>query len=147
MRTSDSPCAIDANVILRYLVGNHEELSPRAKTIIESVEDGHLVVWCEPVTLAEVVWVLTSFYNRERAEIGSRLSSIVKLEGFRVAHKALYLRALELYAGPVADFGDACACAAALQHCEGRLLSFDQALSRVEGITRAETPPLGEEAE
>jgi hypothetical protein len=36
----------------------------------------------------------------------------------------------------VRDFGDACACAAALQRCEGRLVSFDRKLSGVDGISR-----------
>ena len=35
-------------------------------------------------------------------------------------------------------FGDACACAAAIEDCQGRLLSFDRKLTGVAGVARAE---------
>jgi len=147
MKTGDSRFGIDANVILRYLLTDSQDLSPKAISIFEALQDGQIEVYCDPVTLSEVVWVLTSFYGLGREQIGSRVGDLIKAEGFRVPDKAVYVQALELYSGPVPNYGDACACAAALQECGGRLLSFDQALSRVEGITRAETPPLGEGAE
>jgi len=50
-----------------------------------------------------------------------------------------YLRALRLFAHTVKHFGDALACAAVLEDCEGRLYSFDRKLSAVEGIERRET--------
>ena len=145
MKGCDSGFAIDANVILRHLLKDHREQSPKAKAVMDAVQDGRLEVVCHPVTLAEVVFVLTRFYKLSRADISTELASLLKAEGFRIADKPLYERALQLYADTVPHFGDACACAAALQHCEGRLLSFDQALSKVDGIARAESPPVREE--
>lgn len=129
---------IDANIILRHLLGDNEELSPKAKAILESVEDGLLTVICEPVTLAEAVWVLKSFYKLSPEQISGELLGIVALERFLLPNKPLYMQALKLYGGPVPHFGDACACAAALEQCDGRMLSFDRRLSRVDGISRDE---------
>jgi len=134
------PChVIDANVILRYLLGEPADQAAKAGEIMAALEDGEITVHCDPVTLAEVVWVLSSFYKLPPAEIYAGLSPIVKTEGFEIPEKEVYVLALELFARGVAHFGDACACAAALLKCEGRLFSFDRDLSRVEGITRTES--------
>ena len=50
--------AIDANVVVRYLTQDHQELAAKADVIIEGVEDGRLSVFCDPITLGEVVFYL-----------------------------------------------------------------------------------------
>jgi predicted nucleic-acid-binding protein len=130
--------AIDANVIIRYLTQDHAILSPKADAIIEGVEDGCLCVFCDPIILGEVVWVLSSHYQLDRAEVIDALEPIVNLDGFVIPDKERYVRALGLFASRVPHFGDACACAAALEECKGRLLSFDKSLSRVDGVQRTE---------
>lgn len=128
--------AIDANVILRYLLDDHKELSEKAARIFESLEDGRTAVYCDPVTLAEVVWVLSRHYGQPNAKIAEALEPVLKSEGFLMPEKECYVLALELFGRSVEHFGDACACAAGLQRCEGRLYSFDRELSAVEGIER-----------
>ena len=132
--------AIDANVILRYVLGDDEKLSARAATILQGVDSGETAISCDPVTLAEVVWVLSSYYGLPNHEISEGLAPLVKAEGFLIPSKDRYVRALDLFAGSVKHFGDACACATALEDCEGRLYSFDRKLSSVDGVRRAEKP-------
>ena len=48
-----------------------------------------------------------------------------------------------MYSESMRDFGDACACAAAMEKCEGRLLSLDRDLSKVPDIQRTEEPSGG----
>ena len=140
MRTDDRVWAIDANVILRFVLRDHTDLSPKARTIMVAVMEGGLTVSCDPVVLAEVVWVLTSFYKLPRTEICAALEPIVLCDNVLMPKKDRCLKALRIFGTTTAHFGDACACAAALEDCDGRLLSFDRKLSAVEGITRAESP-------
>lgn len=135
--------AVDANVILRYLLGDDRELTAKAKAIFAAVEAGEVTAECDPVNLAEVVWVLASYYKVGHEQIAASLAPLVKAPGFLVPDKERYLLALELYGQGVARFGDACACAGAMLACEGRLLSFDRKLSRVEGVARAEGVEAG----
>ncbi len=130
--------ALDAAVILRYLLDDNETLSPLAAATMRSVEAGKLTAVVDPVTLSEVVVVLSSYYKLARQEVAHGLLPLIKNPGVSVAGKGRYVRALELYASTVAHWGDACACAAALEECDGRLISFDRKLSDVEGVTRAE---------
>lgn len=138
MKTSDRLFAIDSNVILRYLLGNHQELSPKAKTILEAMDDGHISILCDPVTLAEVVWVLKYHYGMDPEAICVKVKPLVEARGFHMPDKSVYVRALELYGGSVPHFGDACACASALANCDGKVFSFDKDLSKAEGATRLE---------
>ena len=140
MKASSKTYAVDANVILRYLLRDNEEQWAKADALMREMENGNLQMLCDPVQLAEIVWVLTSVYGLERAQIANSLASIVSASSFRVPDKDRYVRALNLYGTSVRDFGDACACAAALEECDGRLFSFDRKLSKVNGIQRAEEP-------
>lgn len=132
--------ALDANVILRFILRDHEELSPKAREIMEAASDGRIAVHCDPVIVAEVVYVLGSHYGASRARIVEALERVLKPESTVMPCKERYLRALRIYAETSAHFGDACVCAAALEECDGRLLSFDRELSKIEGITRSEGP-------
>jgi len=136
--------SIDANVILRYVLEDDPRLFAKAREILLGVQSGHTVVICDPVNLAEVVWVLESFYKLTNEQICEGLLPIINPEGFILPDKEHYLLALRLFAGGVKSFGDACACAAALRDCDGRLYSFDAKLSNVPGIARSESVPGAE---
>ena len=131
--------AIDANVLLRFVLGDHAELSAKAVAAFAAAETGVVVLTCDPVNLAEAVWVLSSHYKASCGEIAEALLPLVKMNGFHIPDKDRYVRALELYGQGALGFGDACACATAEATSEGRLVSFDRALSRMPGIERVET--------
>lgn len=139
--TEASPlCAIDANVIVRYVLGDNERLYHLAEAIFLSIQSGETRALLEPVILSEVVFVLTTVYEMPRQEISEGLISLISAPGFVMPDKPHYLRALALLGTSVPHFGDACACAAAIGECDGRLYSFDKKLSAVEGVTRMERP-------
>lgn len=130
---------LDANVILRFVLHDHEELWAKATAIMEAASNGLVMLHCDPVIVSEVIFVLASRYKISRARIVQTLERILKPESVVMPNKQRYLRALRIYAETNAHFGDACACAAAIEDCKGRLFSFDRSLSKVEGITRRET--------
>ena len=138
MKLEPNVCSIDANIILRYLLGDDPILFSKAHEIFKAIEVGRTVVTCDPVNLAEVVWVLSSFYKLTNQQIYEGLEPIINTEGFLITDKEHYILALRMFASGIKSFGDACACATAIQNCNGRLYSFDTKLSRVPGIDRSE---------
>ncbi len=130
--------AVDANVLLRFVLGDHPELSAKAQAIFAAAEAGEVALACDPVNLAEAVWVLSSHYKAPCQDIADALLPLVKMSGLQMPDKDRYVRALELYGQGLLRFGDACACATAEATSQGRLLSFDRALSRVPGIEPVE---------
>lgn len=113
---------IDANVILRYLLADHEEMSAQAKAVIESG------AYTTPEVLAEVVYVLSGVYRAERAEVRLWLSCL--LDVVSMEHRAAMLHALQIYEETRLDFVDCLF--AAYQHVLGRdVFTFDKKLRRL----------------
>ena len=89
---------IDANVILRYLLGDNEEMQSKAENVID---EGAFTL---PEVLAEVVYVLTKVYNSERADVCKALSDL--LEDVEIENKGCIMEALSLYEETSLDFVD-----------------------------------------
>ncbi len=92
---------VDANVVLRYLLNDVEELVARAAHILESK-----VVYIPNEVLAEVVYVLEKVYRIERTEICSSLLTLIEYDTVQVQDKRMILMALEQYAARRLDFID-----------------------------------------
>ncbi|MBC7227772.1 MAG: PIN domain-containing protein, partial [Thermoflexales bacterium] len=60
---------VDANVILRFLTSDPPDMAEQAAALFERVEQENLRLVLDPIVLAEVVWVLQSFYRYRPAEI------------------------------------------------------------------------------
>lgn len=92
---------VDANIILRYLLDDHPELSPKAAEILEQ----------QTVTLSievacEVVYVLQKVYVIERKEIEQQLSELLDAELVNMEKPAIFLDALKRYSTSTLDFVD-----------------------------------------
>lgn len=122
---------LDTNYIIRYLVGEPVDQARIARKIIETEE---LIV--TDTAIAEVAYVLTSFYNFPRNEIVNRLVSFVQMENIAVLglNKNLVVQGLLLCApsGRI-SFMDALIWAAALSTGAETIYSFDERFPK-EGI-------------
>ena len=67
---------LDANMILRYLLNDNEEMADQAERVLNS---GEAVVTIE--VMAEVVYVLKGVYAMERDKIADTLKGFLKLTG------------------------------------------------------------------
>jgi predicted nucleic-acid-binding protein len=92
---------VDANIILRYLLDDHPELSPKAAEILEQ----------QTVTLplevaCEVVYVLQRVYAVERRDIQQQLSQLIDERLVAVEKANILLTALECYSTSTLNFVD-----------------------------------------
>lgn len=110
--------AIDTNLVVRYLTGDHPKQSPRARALI----DGQAVF--VPVTvMLEVEWVLRSAYGYRPAQIARAMRSFAGLPTVSVEDGAVVAVALDLAESGM-DFADALHLGKAA-HCGG-MVSFDR---------------------
>ena len=114
---------IDANVILRFLIGDNEDMLSIAKKEIESGE-----AYTLPSILAEVVYVLRGHYEVERTVI--RDSLVHLLDRVSVEHPNVIVCALNYYADRNIEFVDGMLIARARLLGE-HVLSFDKKLNRL----------------
>jgi len=87
---------LDTNVVLRLVLADHPDLSQKAKSIFEEAEKGRIEVFINHTTVAEVFWVLESFYRLDKAELVQLLTELLRFPNLRVNDKRLILTALNL---------------------------------------------------
>ena len=115
---------VDANVVLRYLLDDHEELSAKAAEILEN----------DSVTLpveagCEVVYVLQKVYAVDRKEIQEKIGGLLDEGLVRMDKPAVFLKALECYGNSTLDFVDTLLWA--YQIIEGQeIITFDAKLMK-----------------
>ncbi len=114
--------AIDTNLIVRYLTGDHPEQSPKARTLIDHEE----VFVCTTVLL-ETEWVLRSAYGYTPLQIGAALSAFAGLPRVRLEDAPLAATALDWMAKGV-DFAHALHLAKAAE-CTA-FISFDRRFAK-----------------
>jgi predicted nucleic acid-binding protein len=98
---------VDANVIIRFLVGSPPELAEQARALMGRAERGEVVLVVTDVVLAEVFWVLRSFYGHPVWQVAGVLQDFLLGPGIRSAGGRRLLAALELVAAHGVDIADA----------------------------------------
>lgn len=113
---------IDTNILLRFLLQDHDVLSRQANEII----DKHDVV-CLNSVIYEVIHVLQSVYQIERKIIADNLLILLKDDIILGENKAVIIQALQVYQETSLDFID-CLLIAYRLIDNHDILSFDKKL-------------------
>jgi predicted nucleic-acid-binding protein len=96
---------LDTNILIRYLVQDDSVQSPKAGAIIESFTAEQQGYICLPA-LVEMVWVLTSCYDMEKAGLLSVLDLLLRTRTLLLAQADAVRRAVDLFRSSKADFED-----------------------------------------
>jgi predicted nucleic acid-binding protein len=128
---------LDANVLLRFLRGDHKEFSPRAQALIRRANDGKAILDVSAVTVAEVFYALRASYGVGRRLAARTLAETLNTPAFRLAERNRVLDALARVQAANVDFGDAYLAATAAES-GGKIASFDHDLDRFADVTRME---------
>lgn len=136
--SSAKPRFIDTNIFLRFLTSDLPTQAERCAVLVQRLRDGEEVVSMSPLAVAEIVWTLERFYKLSRAEVAAKVSPLLKLKGLRVANKAVFLRALSLFAEKNISFTDAYIAVQMERAGVEELYSYDRDFDRVEQVKRIE---------
>lgn len=112
---------IDANVILRYILNDHPEMSAKAKTFIASGN-----AYTKPEVIAEVVYVLKQVYQIERNTIRDFIFKL--FHDISCPDAKCVLLAMDIYASVSLDFVD-CLLIAYHRINHETIFSFDKKLN------------------
>jgi len=116
---------IDANVLLRYVLNDHAELSPRAREII----DQHIVE--VPIeVLCEVIFVLSGYYKIDRQSISTGLKRFFDQTQCTMPHREAVLHGLEYFGQHSLDFVD-CVLAGYAKVEKDEIFTFDDKLQKL----------------
>jgi predicted nucleic-acid-binding protein len=116
---------VDTNLIVRYLVQDHEKHAKAAGRLFDACDRGAVVIVVLPAVLAECVFVLESFYEHPRGDIASALGTLISSPGVEISEAAIHLDALDRYRTTKVHFVD-CLIAATAKADETPVATFDQ---------------------
>jgi predicted nucleic acid-binding protein len=126
---------VDTNILIRHLTGDPPEQAQCATRYLERADQ----LLLSDLILAEVAYVLESYYQVARAQVAETLRSVLSFRAIQVIDRALLQRAVELYEVHGLDFADAYLVASAERTGVGVVASFDRGIDRV-GTMRREEP-------
>lgn len=114
----------DTNVVLRYLLRDHEAHYAKACELFEAVREGKRQAVLLEGVLVECVYVLTKFYKVPRAEAAGKLHDLLQYKGMHNNDRQELLDALQRYAETSLDIVDCMLLAKGMsEHYE--VFSFD----------------------
>jgi len=123
---------IDANVILRYIMNDDAERSPKAKEIIDSN-----IIEVPIEVLCEVVFVLTGYYDIDRQNVSMKLRYFFDQTQCVLPHREAVLWGLEYFGQKSLDFVD-CILAGYAEIEKENIFTFDTKLQKlIENIKEA----------
>ena len=131
---------IDANIILRYLTKDDPQKGQKCFELFQKIKNNEIEVTTCGAVIAEIVFVLSSkkLYDLARSEIYLLLLPILKLRGFKIPQKNLYIQALDMYASKNIDFEDALIFTHMKKRKIGQVFSYDNDFDSIEEIKRIE---------
>ena len=125
---------LDTNVLIRHLTGDPPALARRASAFLATADE----LLLPDLIVAEVVYVLESFYEVERARVAELVRAVIGFPAIVVVDAPLLLRALEVYELERIDFAEAYLVASAEASGVGAIASFDRSIDRVSTVQRIE---------
>lgn len=124
---------IDTNVLVRHLTGDPPSQARRATAFLRS--ENELIL--TDLVLAEMVYVLESFYGTSKTEIAGMARALLALPSIAVVDHDPLLRALEFYETVRLDFAEAYLVALS-ELADVQIASFDRQIDRVKTVKRVE---------
>jgi predicted nucleic-acid-binding protein len=116
---------IDANIILRYVLGDHADFSPKAKSLIdENIVETPIEVLCE------VVFVLKRVYGIARKEIADTLLDFYENTNCFLPHREAVIKGIEYFGTNNLDFVD-CVLAGYYEMENTIVRTFDKKLEKL----------------
>jgi predicted nucleic acid-binding protein len=130
---------LDTNPILRHVLDDHSDHSPRAHALFERIEQGQERVRLTDAVVFEAVFTLERLYRVPRAPIETTLLDLLQLPGIALPGKRFYRRVFDLWVRqPRLSFADCYHAVLVGRLGLTGLISFDRDFDRVPGLVRRE---------
>jgi len=126
LKDSKSIVVIDTNLLVRYLTDDDPQKAKAVDTLLNRANKGELKILIPSVVVAELVWVLESFYKLAAAEITELVEAILNTPGVDIQDKSIIKAALKIYRSKEIDLIDAWIIEFAKARGAKRIYTFDK---------------------
>ena len=129
---------LDTNIFIRFLTDDVPEKVDACEEIFKKAVEKQETLFTTELVIAEIVWVLESFYELPKNEIQDKVEKILNTPNLICPHKDLILSALILYSEKNIDYIDACNALILKENGIEELYSYDKHYDRIDWLTRLE---------
>ncbi len=133
-----APAFLDTNILLRHLLQDDPQQSPRATAFLLRVENGEVEVQLADTVVFEIVFTLQRQYKKSRAGICTNLLPLLELPGVVLPGKRKFRKVFALYVERNLPFADAYHAVLMEQLHLEEIVSFDTDFGKIPGIRRQE---------
>jgi len=129
---------LDTNIFIRFLTDDVPEKVDACEEIFKKAVEKQETLFTTDLVIAEIVWVLESFYELPKNEIQDKVQKILNTPNLICPHKDLILNALILYSEKNIDYIDAYNALTLKENGIEELYSYDKHYDRIDWLTRLE---------
>jgi predicted nucleic acid-binding protein len=129
---------LDTNIVLRHLLQDHPDHSPRATAYFRRIALGELRVRTSEIVVFEVVFTLERTYKLPKIQIRDAVLSLLGLPGIVFPGKRRFRKVFEYYIDLNISFADAYHIVFMERLNLEEVITFDRGFDRVKTITRVE---------
>jgi predicted nucleic-acid-binding protein len=125
---------LDTNVLVRYIMQDDLKQSPKANRLIDSLA-AESPGFVPLVAIIELVWVLSSSYDLDRAQVAQALELLLRGKELVVDRTDVVSLALKKFKSGSADFADCLLEAVARDAGCSATMTFDAGAVKAAGMT------------
>ena len=107
MEREENRAVIDTNLLVRFLTEDDPTKAAAVEILLGKAAKGEIKILIPSVVIAELVWVLKSFYEMEAGEISELVGAVLNTPGLDTQDKSILREALKTYERKGIDFVDA----------------------------------------
>ena len=129
---------LDTNILLRHLLDDHPEQSPRATAYLARVERGEVQAQLSDLVIFETVFTLQRHYHQPKVKIREVLLPLIELPGMLLRGKRHFREVFDLYVELNLPFADAYHAVLMKRRKLNEIVTFDAEFDRILGLHRLE---------
>lgn len=129
---------LDTNVILRHLLQDDPQQSPRSTAYLRRIESGDVQVRTADTVVFETVFTLQRQYKVPRLEVRDAVLPLLELPGIVLPGKRRFREVFDIFAGLNVSFIDAYHAVLMKRLGLQEIVSFDRGIDRIQGLRRIE---------
>jgi len=129
---------VDTNVFLRYLVNDDPEKADACEILFQRAIDGEEALFTTDMVVAEIVWVLESYYELSRREVREKLEKILNTQNLDCSNSEIIINALAVYEEKNIDYIDAYNASILRMKGINEIYSYDRHYDRIKWMKRVE---------
>jgi predicted nucleic-acid-binding protein len=129
---------VDTNIFLRFLVNDIPEQADACEAIFRKAVAGEEALYTTDMVIAEIVWVLESYYDLSRSEVRTKVEKILNTQNLTCDSKETIICALVLYDEKRIDYIDAYNACIIRMKGIGEIYSYDKHYDRLSWLKRTE---------